>query len=524
MCRVLLGLIAWLGLVAGVAQSPPNSSASSAIPSALEVQRDSNFTRGQTLAKVFCSTCHIFPEPDLLDKKTWRQQALRRMRIRMGLSPLEIENHPESKLLKATGIFPTSPMLSPQDWNLIVEYYDKAAPELPLSQDARAQIQIGLKHFHAERPQYRRPVPSTTLVKINETDRQIFMGDGESQSIDILNGNGKFLETFNLNNVPISLVQMSKGIYVTAIGHFQPSEDPKAELIFLERGDLGFQRSRTLLNKLPRATYNERIDLNGDGKMDFLICIYGNNVGRLAWFENVGEDQYQEHVLIPKSGALRTEVHDFNGDGFPDIAVLMAQESESLFLLINDGKGNFTPRTVFQKHPLMGHTYFEMADFNKDGKLDFIVTNGDNGEYPSPMKKYHGIRIYLNRGDNQFDEAFFYPINGAFKAIARDFDQDGDLDIAAISFFPDYGKSPEESFVYLENQGNLRFTASTFRECAVGRWLTMDAGDLDGDGDIDIVLGSYIHGPSPVPGVLAHDWESIGPSVLILRNQLRGLK
>jgi hypothetical protein len=488
-----------------------------ALPQTVETNRLS----GQALAKQYCSACHVFPEPELLDKKTWSGQTLRRMRIRMGLSPGEIDRHPEGALLRATGIFPTSPMISAPDWNSIVEYYVQAAPALPQPQDRRPTIEVGMKYFIAEVPTYRRSTPSTTLVKISEKTRKIYAGDAETKSLDILSGNGALLETINVNNIPVSLAENTKGVYVTSIGHFQPSEDPKAELIFLERGPRGFQAAKTILSHLPRATYTEFADLNGDGKMDFVICIYGNNVGRFSWFENKGDDQYEEHVLLPKSGAIRAEVHDFNGDGFPDLAVLSAQESESFSILINDGKGNFTPHSVFQKHPLMGHTYFEMVDFNKDGKLDFIVTNGDNGEYPSPMKKYHGIRIYLNRGENRFEEAYFYPMNGAFKAVARDFDQDGDLDIAAISFFPDYQKSPEESFVYLENDGKMRFTASTFPECVAGRWLTMDAGDLDGDGDQDIVLGSYIHGPSPVPDDYARTWQSEGPSVLVLRNHLR---
>ena len=117
-----------------------------------------------------------------------------------------------------------------------------------------------------------------------------------------------------------------------------------------------------------------------------------------------------------------------------------------------------------------------------------------------------------------FTEAYFFPLNGAYKALSADFDGDGDLDIAAISFFADFDRSPEEVFVYLENNGDLNFTPSTFAGSLQGRWLTMDVGDWDLDGDEDIVLGSFAMGWSNVSRDLEAAWRQ-GPSVLILENR-----
>ena len=48
----------------------------------------------------------------------------------------------------------------------------------------------------------------------------------------------------------------------------------------------------------------------------------------------------------------------------------------------------------------------------------------------------------------------------------------------------------------------------------------MDAGDVDGDGDEDIALGSFFRGPSttPIPPDRVRGWETNGVSVMLLRN------
>src|SRR6185295_14970209 len=132
-----------------------------------------------------------------------------------------------------------------------------------------------------------------------------------------------------------------------------------------------------------------------------------------------------------------------------------------LFIYYNQGNGTFREERLLQFSPSHGSNYFEVMDFNNDGFDDVIITNGDNGDYPPILKAYHGIRIYLNDGNNHFTEKLFLPVNGACKVIAEDFDKDGDLDLASISYFPDFRNDPEEGFIYWENKGNWQFEPSS---------------------------------------------------------------
>ncbi len=482
-----------------------------------------DLARAETLARQHCIACHLFPEPDLLDKKTWTGQVMPRMAIRMGLSPESVNQHPEAGALWKSGRFPREPLIAQADYFAIVEYYKARAPEEALAQKPVAPIGLELKQFTARPSRFRRSVGAVNMVRIDEARRRIYHSDGLNKFLDVIDPGGNWVESLQVGNVPVAFAENSGDFFLTMIGTFTPSDIPRGELALLRRENGAFTRKKTLLPKIPRPTHTNFADLNGDRRTDLIVSMYGNNIGRLSWYEKKPDGDYAERILLPRSGTLSTAVHDFNGDGHPDIAALVAQEVEAMHLFLNDGKGVFTPQIVFQGHPLLGHSSFELTDFDGDGRPDFVVTTGDNGEYPSPPKPYHGIRVYLNRGGTKFEESLFLPLNGAFRALARDNDEDGDTDISAVSYFPDYGKSPRERFDYIENKDG-RYTANTFRTCISGRWLTMDAGDVDGDGDIDLALGNYMYGPDKaifVPDFLMKTWERSGPPVMILHNTLR---
>ena len=172
---------------------------------------------------------------------------------------------------------------------------------------------------------------------------------------------------------------------------------------------------------------------------------------------------------------------------------------------------------MLQFPPSYGMSYFELVDFNKDGFPDILLTNGDNWDYSAIAKNYHGVRLYLNDGKDNFKESWFYPLYGAAKALARDFDNDGDLDIAATSFYSDLD-NPQHGFIYLANDGKMNFKAFSTPLAASGKWLTMEAADFDHDGDMDIILGSYFQSMGEMTKLIFKGVMTF-PQLMVLTNQ-----
>ncbi|MGV3641525.1 MAG: FG-GAP repeat domain-containing protein, partial [Adhaeribacter sp.] len=285
-------------------------------------------------------------------------------------------------------------------------------------------------------------------------------------------------------------------------------------------GETGY-RPYPVLTKRKRPVQMAEADLDEDGLPDLVLAEHGHHTGKVSWYKNMGSGRYEERLLKAGPGARQVIVRDFNGDQKPDVLVLVGQGQEGVYLLLNQGRGRFSELTLLRFPPVYGSSYLETGDFNGDGFTDLVYANGDNADFSFSLKAYHGLRIYLNDGKNNFKEAWFFPLHGATKVLPQDFDQDGDLDLAAIAFFPDFSRQPSESFVYLENKGGLRFEGATFAGSGTGHWLTLDAGDLDQDGDSDLVLGSSLQTPAYVPPTVRAAWFSSGVQIKVLRNKLK---
>lgn len=473
------------------------------------------------LARQYCSACHLFPEPALLTKREWAHHVLPQMALWLGIEPVNYESEKDGKLLEEAGIFPSSPMLSEEDWFTIWNYYVSAAPSHQPAPPSRPNVVIGLKNFRARKLNFHQGAPAISLVKIDAGQRRMFVGDQFAGLLGVVDPAGRVLGSARLENTPVSLTEQTNGNYVTLIGRMFPSDTLDGSVIFVPKDAAG--SAPTLIEKLRRPTHTAVGDLNQDGRPDLIVCQFGHRLGRFSWFEAKPDGRFDEHVLLNQPGAIRSELRDLNGDGKLDIIVLMTQAREGIYIFYNQGRGQFRLEPVIEQPPTFGYAGFQLVDFNRDGFPDILTANGDNGDYPTPHKPYHGLRIHLNDGTNHFKETWFYPMEGAYDARAADFDGDGDLDIAAIAFFPDFQKQPVEGFVYLENRGGGHFEPHTVGEADTGRWMTMDVGDLDGDGDADIVLGSFTAGPTTIaiPEAVRENWRTNGAAVLTLENLAR---
>ncbi|MEN9609804.1 MAG: hypothetical protein RLZZ628_618 [Bacteroidota bacterium] len=460
---------------------------------------------GKALATLYCGNCHLQPTPDLLDKTTWTKSVLPEMAFYTGIRPIQDKMFNMSlediTPMIQTGVYPSKPMLAQADWQKIVDYYVAEAPDTLPKQSKKASVGLKLPFFEIKTLS-NADISYISMVKMDTLSHSFYIGHRNKLFVENYNSSFKKIDSTQVESPVSDIFIQNKEKYLLQMGIMDPNEASKGKLSKNSAQNV----STTLLDSLQRPVHLSVADLNQDGIDDYLICNYGNLKGKLACYD--GKNR-QEKVLKSLPGARNTIIRDMNHDGLADIVVLMCQAREGISIFYNQGQGVFKEEIVLQFPPVYGSSYMELADMNGDGMMDIVYTNGDNADFSMVLKPYHGLRIFLNEGQNHFKEQYFYPMYGASKVMTADFDNDGDLDMATIAFFPDANQVPHEGFLFFENKGNNIFQISTFANAHLGKWLVMDVGDLDGDGKKDILLGNYAKSK----------WaEAVKPMVVWLKN------
>ena len=445
-------------------------------------------SEGERLARASCAACHVFPEPQLLDKNTWRSGVLPEMALRLGVGTKslfdEATRNPHSTVPAAT--------VSEQDWQAIVQYYLERAPDTLPDQSLPAQPRIDPTFFATE--PFAPRMQSSGIITLLETDPahgRIFVGEAGTNSLRIFDWNRQPVSMLTLGSPPTDVIVDGERVLVLESGLLSPNDEPRGKLVQYDVVGDSLRFDRILIDSLLRPVFVEQFDFDEDGLSEFVICEYGDNRGRLALYRYDGST-YQRQVLDSAPGAIRFEIRDMTRDGHPDIVALFAQGDERIVLFENDGRGRFAGRhrILARFPPVYGSMHFSMHDFNGDGHIDILYVNGDNFDYSRVPKPYHGVRILENDGDDTFHERYFFPVYGAARAEVADFDQDGDLDIVTTSNFGDAERHPERGIMFLENTGPYEFEPYAFTMASGNQWNVMTTGDLNEDGRLDVIIGA----------------------------------
>lgn len=445
---------------------------------------------GEVLARQYCVSCHEFPEPALIDRKSWVAGVLPAMAKNLGVHNYMGEYYTDQKST-----------LSIADWQKIVAYYTKTSPvALNIPKPAVAPLKDWAIFSLLKPRNVSAKIPAmTTMLTVDTINHKVYSGDVGNNLFEWdARLNSKLVYHFDSPVTGATYLKTSTGAntaIVTCIGTLPPINSSNGKVYSLNL-DAGKKNSQPgiIANGLPRPVASVAADFNKDGLMDYVTCGFGHDNGGLYYLQQQPDHSYKKIQISAIAGGEQLITGDFNNDGWPDVICLFAQADEGIRLFLNDKKGGFITKTLLRFPPVYGSSSFQLVDFNHDGKPDILYTCGDNSDFSKVFKPYHGIYIFTNQGDWTFKQTYFYHIDGCTKAIADDFEHNGKMDIAAIAFFPDFKYQPEEGFTYLQQTGANQFTAHQLPISDYGRWLTMEVTDIDGDGYDDIILGNFAIG------------------------------
>ena len=214
----------------------------------------------------------------------------------------------------------------------------------------------------------------------------------------------------------------------------------------------------------------------------------------------------------PGVGAEHLAAGDFTNDGVADLLVVgsdirpPAVAAHWVRVLAGVGDGTFGP--PIQSPGLLPPvtSSVAVADFNRDGNLDAVVTEDDREAM---------VHVLLGNGDGTFrhGEAVFSGANSRDVAVA-DFNGDGKLDLAVANAAPWTPwlslAPPMHGFALLPGNGDGTFRAAQLIDSGRRPQHFVEAGDVSYDGQADLVFGQVVFGPGDFVAPESRVWAFIG--------------
>lgn len=250
--------------------------------------------------------------------------------------------------------------------------------------------------------------------------------------------------------------------------------------VFINQGEKTFQRGQSL----PVGSNPIRVlglDLDGDGDNDLATANTLFNFGvadNVSVLLNRGNGAFSTpRNYAVGSGPVSIAGGDLNGDGSVDLAVVNSQ-SQSASILFNSGNGSMASAVHFTV--AMFPASLALLDLDGDGDLDLAVGNA------SSQPENDSVPLFLNDGRGKFSRGASLPAGFNFLPVdvkAGDLDGDGDMDLASANFWG--------SFSVFLNLGAASFAPTVnYALSRNGSALSLALADFDSDGDPDIALAS----------------------------------
>lgn len=312
-------------------------------------------------------------------------------------------------------------------------------------------------------------------------------------------------------------------LVVADLGSFLPEDHSRGQLVWLPDGELEADVEPVpLLRGVGRVADVRSADFDHDGDSDLVVAEFGwHRTGgiHLLWNEGrVGTSRaeaWRAERLDPRPGAIHVPPVDLNGDGRLDFVALISQEHETVVAFLNRPSGFETAVLYAAPDPSYGSSGLELCDLDGDGDLDLLYTNGDTFD-SLLLKPYHAIRWLVNEGSYPFRERLLTIMPGVHRALAADLDGDGDLDVAACALVPQKQLQTAANLVldgviWLEQIQPGKFERHSL-SAGPPVHAAMVVVDIDADHDHDLLVGGfYEESAEETPAVIL--FENQGPSI-----------